>query len=89
MNSGEFRFDSYDERLEDFLESLDLNGKELGPVFRDSRVRIVMKPPVKKKDFLWIMTHYDTGEYTEVIYFLLFIEYILQRSARLLITVLG
>ena len=82
---GEFNFVSYDERLEDYLDSLELNGRELGPVFRSAqvsnklleisqsimphvyisnpkKVRVVMKPPEKRKDFLWIMTHFDTGK---------------------------
>ena len=35
---GEFNFVSYDERLEDYLDSLELNGRELGPVFRSAQV---------------------------------------------------
>ena len=58
---GQFSFHSYDEKLEDFLDSLGMPGTEFGPVFRRSKVRISMKPPAKKKDTRWTMTHYDKG----------------------------
>ena len=62
--NGEYQFLRYDERLEDFLDSLGMPGKEFGPVFRRSEVRIVMKEPsIKKKDGRWSMTHYDKGSW--------------------------
>ena len=58
---GQFSFHSYDEKLEDFLDSLGMPGTEFGPLFRRSKVRISIIPPAKKKDTRWTMTHYDKG----------------------------
>merc|ERR1711994_486282 len=43
--TGEYQFVSYDEKLEDYLDSLGLPGKEYGAIIRTAEVRVVVREP--------------------------------------------
>ena len=70
---GEYQFVSYDEKLEDYLDSLGLPGKEYGAIIRTSEVRVVVREPPtyasgrKRRESLsgadkkWSVIHYDKG----------------------------
>ena len=70
---GEYQFVSYDEKLEDYLDSLGLPGKEYGAIIRTAEVRVVVREPPtyasgrKRRESLsgadkkWSVIHYDKG----------------------------
>ena len=72
---GEYQFVSYDEKLEDYLDSLGLPGKEYGTIIRAAEVRVVVREPPtyasgrKRRESLsgsdkkWSVIHYDKGKY--------------------------
>lgn len=71
---GEYQFVSYDEKLEDYLDSLGLPGKEYGAIVRAAEVRVVIREPPtlasgkKRRESLsgsdkkWSVIHYDKGK---------------------------
>ena len=61
--TGTYKFDRYDEKLEDFLESLGLSPIEFGPVVRNAELRVSVRAPyVGSTDKRWTLTHYETGK---------------------------
>ena len=70
---GEYQFVSYDEKLEDYLDSLGLPGKEYGNIVRAAEVRVVIREPPtlasgkKRRESIsgsekkWSVIHYDKG----------------------------
>ena len=73
-NLGEYQFVGYDEKLEDYLDSLGLPGKEYGAIVRAAEVRVVIREPPtlasgkKRRESLsgsdkkWSVIHYDKGK---------------------------
>ena len=71
---GEYQFVGYDEKLEDYLDSLGLPGKEYGAIVRAAEVRVVIREPPtlasgkKRRESLsgsdkkWSVIHYDKGK---------------------------
>ncbi len=59
--NGSYLLENYDDNLESWLDSLSINGAKLGPVFRTTKVKIVVQQPSKfnKK---WIFTHKVEGQ---------------------------
>ena len=60
--TGTYKFDHYDEKLEDFLESLGLSPIEFGPVVRGAELRVSVRAPyIGSTDRRWTVTHYEKG----------------------------
>lgn len=59
--SGSYILEGYDENLEHWLDSMRIDGAELGPVFRETRVKLTVQEPSKfnKK---WSLVHREEGE---------------------------
>ena len=61
--TGTYKFDHYDEKLEDFLESLGLSPIEFGPVVRGAELRVSVRAPyIGSTDRRWTVTHYEKGK---------------------------
>ena len=60
--SGTYAFEKYDEHLEEYLDSLGLPGQDLGPVVRQTNVKIMVKKP-KWPDTKWSLTTYEIGNF--------------------------
>ncbi len=58
--SGSYILESYDENLEHWLDSLKVDGAELGQVFRETKVKVMVQEPSKfnKK---WSLIHKEEG----------------------------
>ena len=59
--SGNYIFDRYDDKLEDYLDSLGLSGRELGKVVRQTKIRIELKMPKNIEVGKWTLTTYEKG----------------------------
>ena len=59
--TGSYILDSYDENLERWLDSMGINGKKMGPVFRKTKVKIMVKEP-SKYNKKWNWAHREEGE---------------------------
>ena len=59
--TGSYILDSYDENLEQWLDSLGISGSELGPVFRATKVKVMVKEP-SKYNKKWNLTHREEGQ---------------------------
>ena len=67
--TGTYKFDHYDEKLEDFLESLGLSPIEFGPVVRGAELRVSVRAPyIGSTDRRWTVTHYEKGKSLFVIF---------------------
>ena len=54
--TGSYTLDSYDENLEPWLNSMRINGDELGPKFRATKLKILVREPTKHNR-KWSLTH--------------------------------
>ena len=59
--TGSYILESYDENLERWLDSLGISGPDLGPVFRSTKVKVLVKEP-SKYNKKWNLTHREEGE---------------------------
>ena len=59
--SGSYRLDGYDENLEPWLTSMKINGEELGPKFRATKLKITVREP-SKHNRKWSLTHKEEEE---------------------------
>ncbi len=55
--------EGYDENLERWLDSLGIDGAELGPVFRRTGVKVTVQEP-SKYNRKWNLVHKEQGQET-------------------------
>ncbi len=62
MNAGSYILDGYDDNLEHWLDSMRVDSAKLGPVFRRTKVKIMVQEPSKfnKK---WSLVHKEEGNW--------------------------
>lgn len=64
--SGTYVFEKYDDKLEDFLDSLGLPGNEYGNVVRTCNLKVCVKQPsFNQTDKRWTVTHYELADGVE------------------------
>lgn len=54
--TGSYRLEGYDDNLEPWLNSMKINGDELGPKFRATKLKIMVREP-SKHNKKWSLTH--------------------------------
>ncbi len=59
--SGSYILDGYDEHLEKWLDSMRIDGATLGPVFRETKVKLTVQEP-SKYNKKWSLVHKEEGE---------------------------
>lgn len=59
--SGSYQLEKYDDNLEKWLDSMNLNGAVFGKIFRQTKVKVSVQEPTKyaKK---WSVSHKDGGD---------------------------
>ena len=62
--TGSYVLDGYDENLERWLDSMGVNGAKMGPVFRKTRVKIMVKEP-SKYNKKWNWAHREEGDVSQ------------------------
>lgn len=60
--TGIYEFQSFDDNLEEYLESLGLSGRDLGPIVRKTRLKIEIKSPQNKEE-KWSMTQHEYSKF--------------------------
>ena len=63
--TGSYILDGYDDNLELWLDSLGINGEKMGPIFRQTKVKIMVKAP-SQYNKKWNLAHREEGMQLEV-----------------------
>lgn len=63
--TGIYEFQSFDDNLEEYLESLGLSGRDLGPIVRKTKLKIELKSPQNKEE-KWSMTQSEYSKFSTI-----------------------